>query len=299
MKQQLIGHSIITRWGSQFAALKSILRSERALYKYVDRLDVATRGPDQPAMIIQTVNDTHFWQDLRILSDILEPIHEAQKMSESDKSSLSKVRPRWQEIRNKWDALRARYDSPNMGWEKIYQLYQARYEKQSNMESKAAWCLDPQTRGQAVRHTVSQEVIAFLIQKSGDLSEEDRQRVDRDFYEFRAGAGAWYSGNFSENLLQNPQLFWMSIRDTGTPLAKPAARLLNCLANSVPSERSFSSQNHIHSGMRNRLEQEKVNKLTFIYFNYRVLHKRTKTWEALVDSEVAELEDGLFDQMRD
>jgi hypothetical protein len=36
-------------------------------------------------------------------------------------------------------------------------------------------------------------------------------------------------------------------------------------------ERSFSAQNFIHNAVRNRLEQEKVDKLAFVYFNSRVL----------------------------
>ncbi|KAH8754834.1 hypothetical protein F5883DRAFT_183290 [Diaporthe sp. PMI_573] len=51
------------------------------------------------------------------------------------------------------------------------------------------------------------------------------------------------------------------------------ARLFQALANSVPSERSFSAANFIHSRSRNRLNQAAVNKLTFIYTNHRTLQQ--------------------------
>jgi uncharacterized protein (DUF4415 family) len=54
-------------------------------------------------------------------------------------------------------------------------------------------------------------------------------------------------------------------------LAPLALRLYNSVANSVASERSFSTMNFVHSKTRNRLSAEKVNKLVYIQMNDSVL----------------------------
>ena len=47
--------------------------------------------------------------------------------------------------------------------------------------------------------------------------------------------------------------------------------------NSVPSERAFSIQNIIHSKIRNQLSSAKVDKLTYIYMNSRILGLKSST----------------------
>jgi uncharacterized protein (DUF4415 family) len=54
-------------------------------------------------------------------------------------------------------------------------------------------------------------------------------------------------------------------------LAPLTLRLYNLVANSVASERSFSTMNFVHSKTRNRLSAEKVNKLVYIQMNDSVL----------------------------
>ena len=46
-----------------------------------------------------------------------------------------------------------------------------------------------------------------------------------------------------------------------------ARRLFQTTANSVPSERAFSTMNYIHSDLRNQLTNERVYKLQYIFVN--------------------------------
>jgi hypothetical protein len=48
-------------------------------------------------------------------------------------------------------------------------------------------------------------------------------------------------------------------------LSSFANRLMNTCANSVPSERAWSTINYIHSKTRNQLSVKRVDKLQFIY----------------------------------
>ena len=58
-----------------------------------------------------------------------------------------------------------------------------------------------------------------------------------------------------------------------------ARRLFQTPANSVPSERAFSTMNYIHSDLRNRLTTERAHKLQYIFVNKRTLENMgPKEW---------------------
>ena len=66
-------------------------------------------------------------------------------------------------------------------------------------------------------------------------------------------------------------LFWLYNEASCSNLSTFAVRLLNTIANSVPSERVWSNINYIHSKAQNSLSLDKVDKLLFIYNNSQVL----------------------------
>ena len=51
--------------------------------------------------------------------------------------------------------------------------------------------------------------------------------------------------------------------------------LLTTIANSVPSERAWSTMNFIHTKGQNKLSIDTVNKLMFIYINAQTLRKQS------------------------
>lgn len=102
---------------------------------------------------------------------------------------------------------------------------------------------------------------------------------------------------------QKPYQAWQRAKIQGSKLAVVALRLFGTIANSVPSERSFSTQNFLHSNVRNRITTERTDKMAFIYINSRVL-KRVNgmteasergplCWEQASESDLMHLEDQL------
>ncbi|KAI0998220.1 hypothetical protein K3495_g9976 [Podosphaera aphanis] len=75
-----------------------------------------------------------------------------------------------------------------------------------------------------------------------------------------------------------PKEFWMSIRTEAPHLSQLALELLHTPANSVASERVFSTKNLLHSKLRNRISGETKDKLCFIYINVRSL-RQSSDWE--------------------
>jgi hypothetical protein len=72
-------------------------------------------------------------------------------------------------------------------------------------------------------------------------------------------------------MTEDRDLFWLYNQAICPSLSAFASRLLNTIANSVLSERVWSSMNYIHSKSRNRLSLDTVDKLLFIYINSRTL----------------------------
>jgi hypothetical protein len=67
---------------------------------------------------------------------------------------------------------------------------------------------------------------------------------------------------------KSPKRFWAYHQQASCPeLAAFVRTMLVTPANSVPSERAWSTMNFVHTKQRNRLNLDTLNKLIFIYLN--------------------------------
>ena len=88
----------------------------------------------------------------------------------------------------------------------------------------------------------------------------------------------------------------------GWLLGTLALRLASTIANSVPSERSFSILQLLQNKLRSRLTAPRIDKLQYIYINERILErvanavslrKNTMTQPEPTEEELIELENAL------
>jgi hypothetical protein len=128
-------------------------------------------------------------------------------------------------------------------WTSIVGAWQARYDTQATPEVLAVWMLDPRTQRAPVELEEAHRVIHFLQRHATNQSPQSHDILERHFWEFRQGFGIFHPSNYAEGLLKDPRTYWTQVQATVAhcTLATLALRLLDCLANSVPSERSFSS----------------------------------------------------------
>ncbi|UPK92311.1 hypothetical protein LCI18_003246 [Fusarium solani-melongenae] len=89
-----------------------------------------------------------------------------------------------------------------------------------------------------------------------------------------------------------------TLLNQGLILARVAVKVMNTLANSVPSERSFFAISFIHTKARNRLTPMHADMQAFILMNNRVLNRlkdqkysHKKRWADLEEKDWLELED--------
>lgn len=85
---------VITRWGTHAKLASSVYNNKDALKAFV-RSDLSDKLSEKAA---EYIRDPLFWAELDELRDLLYPIDEHLKMSESNKSNLGRVVPRWESI---------------------------------------------------------------------------------------------------------------------------------------------------------------------------------------------------------
>jgi hypothetical protein len=296
--------AVITRWGTQLAMLVSVKDNQSAIKAYA--IDPAS---DVTHDFKQLVCISDFWQRLDTLLYLFNPIHEAQKMSESDRARLSFVPQRWQTIQTHLHEAKELYPQAQ---EILDQVFLPRMQKQVIALHWAAFYLDPVNAGKPMTSACQQQIISFLTTHVPDNRKDDITQQFFNYYnkeeEFHPGSSCWSHAN-------KPNLFWSITRVAAPELADLARRLHHTPANSVPSERSFSIGKLIHSRVRASTDPIRVDKQTYIYINKRALarvqdqkvgvfdwgqlgeEERLEWEQSIVESDYIEEKKRAFDQI--
>jgi Protein of unknown function (DUF 659) len=290
--------SVITRWGTQYRLVHSVSNNKDALRRYALNHDIK----ELPYNAGEYIESTPFWQELEQLREILKPLDEAIRMSESGLAGLGTVIPRWEAIlkhlsthTNDFSELRT-FLEPNEGFSK-------RYNRQVIPLHVVAFYLTPKNRQLNFDSNYQTQIFDFFARYAN--SEAEAMILREDYCYYISQIGPFDTTNPCWKHEDNATSFWLlaSIR---SQLGKLALRVFKAPCNSVPSERAFSIQNLIHTKTRNQLRSEKVDKLTYIYINTRVLNASQKVFPSthlnstkrsptdLTEAELVELEDELI-----
>jgi hypothetical protein len=143
--------------------------------------------------IIKLLLGREFWQDVETVFQILQPVHEVQKMSESCKSHLGHVLARWDSIRIQWQTMR---DSGQ--YSQIDAIFSSNenfvwtqwYIKQQTDLTWLAWILDPDNDNCSIINTGYIDNMLNLLKKY--TSSEKHIEIVEDFFAFRD-----YKGKFA------------------------------------------------------------------------------------------------------
>jgi hypothetical protein len=283
-KEHALVLAVITRWGTQYRLLKSVFSQRPVLQRYI-----VTTSED-PCEIKSIIEDAEFWNSCYSLSGLFEPIHKAQVESESVSARIHEVLPTWRRLKAHLDAFAA----GNAEVQKyMTEGWPQRLEKQVLPLHYLAFYLQPQYVGIALGDKATGMVLrAFKTYAGGSYVE-----LLKEFYCFRNKEFPYGSNGNSWLHAGDSELFWRLYSGSTGKLAKLALRVLQTPSNSVPSERAFSTEKLIHTKLRNRLTEVRVEMLTFIHVNYRVLTRiesDIRNPELLSDDALIALEDELI-----
>jgi hypothetical protein len=199
-KPQALLLSVITRWGTQFMLIISVLRCKSALFAWLGdpRAQMGKKGENKLSSII---TDHSFWIDLSTIEQIVRPIHEAQKMSESDNSTLSKVVPRWQKLEAELLQLSIVHSSLIGGFVRPGGPFSIRLQKQTTELYFAALLLDPISLLKVPAQVEIDTALKFLLKR---CNESNKKEVHKSFFEFRSRSSVFGASNPAAMHYDNP-----------------------------------------------------------------------------------------------
>lgn len=291
-RHQALTLAIITRWGSQFSMIKSLLKNKQALMTY---------GMDKHANIVLSVLNSivsrDFWGGLEETERILAPIHDRQRLSEADSALIHSVMPAWLAIREHLSDLpQDRLQAPvetilNSVWE-------ARFAKQVMDLHRVAWALHPEQYCQPITVALRDSLMRIFPIHFRDT--KTMSQALTEFYAFRNQTGGFIKDSTCWNFIENPILFWQLQTLDAPTLGPLAERLMDTPANSVPSERAFSIQNLVHTKARNLLSTLRVDKLQYIHINQHIIRRTCSAAKSIpiayTEDELVALEDVIMMQ---
>lgn len=290
--------SVITRWGTQFRLVQSIINSRDAIRRYaLTWPDAETELPYKASVCIE---DPTFWTGVEQLRELLKPLDEAVKMSESGKSHLGTVIQRWETVIRHLNSQSRFYPQlqtfmePNKG-------FAQRYARQVLPIHIAAYYLIPANRALSRQLDANPDYRVKLFDFFVDYSksDEDAKALRIEYIHYVTQRSPLEPSHICWLHEDDPKDFWLFASISTTHLAQLALRVFNAPCNSVPSERAFSIQNLIHSKIRNRLHPDKVDKLTYIYMNSRVLKLKSNPSSNEIIRSPLDLSEEQLVQMED
>lgn len=155
--------SVITRWGTHHGLLKSVRLNKEALRAYTldERCQIATD-------VRESIQNTGFWHLLDDLFELINFIHERQKMSESETSHVNKVLPRWIEIREKLQQL----ISSDSKTQELVSLFDSRANRQLLPIHFVAYYLNPQHLQHYPSQSEQNLILQFIERYGGPLARQ-------------------------------------------------------------------------------------------------------------------------------
>jgi hypothetical protein len=277
--------SIITRWGTQYRMLSSLKNSEQPLRNYVDDENYEMLASEKKAKkpwVRPTIKNSDFFNTITTILRIIQPFHEAQIMSESNASNIMLVRTRWQTLESHLISLRESLQEEGIDFEAVFKKFQLRRHKQLQDHHLLAYYLFPANARALLPD--SERDLVFGALKSMTTTNDDFLKAKAELYNYRAQREVYSSGRSCWDYRSTPLTFWDDCDSEGAILPQIARRLAQTIANSVPSERAFSTMNLIHSKSRNRLSPAKVEQQVYIHVNRRILdHPHRKLFQLTED----------------
>ena len=258
--------AVMTRWGTQFRLVHSVLKSKDVLRRF------AFEHPtiELPDNAMNLITSKTLWADLEPMRELLQPLDEAIKMSESDGARLGTVCTRWDAIDSHLKRMQAQFPEI-VEFLKPNGVASIRFERQIHSIHIAAFYLSPQQRSAPLNEEAEKVLFDFFRRYS--KSKENEMILRTEYLHYRLQKGVFGPLRTCWEYVDEPLEFWMIQMSHTKFLGQLAYRIHSTPANSVSSERAFSTQNYIHTKDRNSLHVKRVDKLIYAYINSRILER--------------------------
>jgi len=269
-----------TRFWGTVIFLESIVNNKSALQSTVLQAttDPNPRDPDEKQKFhlkrkLKTValDEEYFWARIGDWIKVLKPIAHAIEYIESDSVLLSDVPQLFSEINVK--TVKALEES--QGLKKLSASVKTMIRDRKDFACKdvhfAANLVDPNYKGANLTPEEKIRGSEYIADLCDNLlmSQEEKQAVLSNLTEFRGDAGIWSKESVRNSYHNVSPALWWKTTCCGQPLAPIAVRLLMHPPHSASVERNWSCYGRVHTKLRNRLKNERVEKLVAIQMNMK------------------------------
>ena len=214
------------------------------------------------------LDEESFWPKVTSCLETIQPVPDAILKIEGDSAVLSDVPEIFYDLsRTVIAALESAKQSKLK--KQVEKIISYRKEFSCQPVHFAANLLDPRYKGE---HLSKDEILSAIdyVNQVADHLHLDCSKVMANLAEYRMNSDLW-SRESVRNAAKSikPHVWWQGMC-AGEELTPIAARLLRLPPHSISSERVWSGYGRIHSKTRNRLKNEKVQKLVTLQMSLRL-----------------------------
>lgn len=247
-----------TRWGTIHAMFSSIISSKDAL--------IAVAGFVAQTNIRNHLLDANFWQMTEYMESFFKPVVESISLFEKDESQLASVYPQLFLLQQHFKNV-----SKDCIRDEVLSIFEKRWRFMVSNTTLLAHFLHPQMHGKKLEDIQLAGLRIFLKDKFSS----DFTTIWSELLQYKAKSGIFGGADIWEDAQMVDSITWWSCYGNNAHhLKNLAISVLNIPCSSAASERCWSTMGHIHSDARNRLTDDKVQKLTYVYFNERMLQSK-------------------------
>ncbi|GBG64714.1 hypothetical protein CBR_g46257 [Chara braunii] len=227
------------------------------------------------AEVTACISSPPWWEDLRALCKMLEPIMGMLKLVDSDTRQISKILRRYEEIIA--SCLSACRDIDREQQDAIVEVFHRRRTMFKTPAHTAAMLLDPEFRDATLCDDaeVQQALVEALVQFGYPEDSPQHREVQREVAKLRTREPPFdeLTMRRAADIFDHPASFWSSKKAKFPHTAVFAGRILRIWATASPCVRAWSRWSFIHSKSHNRLEVPRAEKLVRCHWNLRLLDR--------------------------
>lgn len=292
-----------TRWGSYFNSMKSVKDNNQELVKETTNENFITDGTNAKEKNhrkkIQGMIVTPNWMtSINLAMSILSPIMPYITKFQSDSVPISEVFNMFLSIKNEYLKLLNDSKITYLQMMALHALVNARLDKHYKLVHGLSYNMDPRYFGQnlslAQKGAVETHLSEFKLPniEGNALNDLTKLKLDINIRNYhQAMVKELKDGSISTIE------FYVNLSDSDYPHLKALGlKVFSLVISSCASERNFSAFTFIHSKLRNRLTDDRVNKLISIYVNEKIMRNTAKgySWEdENCEDEIKEVEEIL------
>jgi Protein of unknown function (DUF 659)/hAT family C-terminal dimerisation region len=276
-----------TRWQSNAGCFRSLLKSKEALQEVIAKQDVRPyiqRGK-AGVEVKNTVQSEKFWEDLEDIQSVVEPFLKAIIKYESNLPQLSRIWTDYEHL----TGITLTHARPETR-DEVVRILANRSKKIRTPIMLLAAILDvsiPPDRKVCINPACQTAALAWL---QGRYTCEKAAKIYGQLLLFINKAGIFENpGYWDTQVIQqvHARIWWTQF---DCELSVLAQELLSIMPSSGAAERNWSTFGFIHSKLRNRLRNPRVEKLVYLYTNGRIFNRKTasQVWFADSDNEDGE-----------